>query len=250
MLSNLHSGQIMRPLLHRPCVALDEDLLPPSEEHQPVALPLQEGEHLLERRHPPLGAGTVASVLQPGLLEKARACGLRSLFVGFETLRAEALRAQRAALTGLVRDSVISEEIFSELVAEVDEAIMSDSVLWPDLTRNGLAPRMPIKRLMTAIIQESDFEAVNQALHQEGFGVAHLPSTGGFLSRGNVTLLIGLPEGSEEAVVNILKENCFQRVEYIAAPIPEMSGVMPEPISVTVGGATIFMFEVEAWEEF
>jgi radical SAM superfamily enzyme YgiQ (UPF0313 family) len=31
-------------------------------------------------------AGTVKSVLAPGLLEKAAACGLRSLFVGFETL--------------------------------------------------------------------------------------------------------------------------------------------------------------------
>jgi len=31
-------------------------------------------------------AGTVKSVLQPDLLEKAVACGLRSLFVGFETL--------------------------------------------------------------------------------------------------------------------------------------------------------------------
>jgi radical SAM superfamily enzyme YgiQ (UPF0313 family) len=39
-------------------------------------------------------AGTVASVLRPRLLEKARDCGLRSLFVGFETLRAESLRAQ------------------------------------------------------------------------------------------------------------------------------------------------------------
>src|SRR5262249_24508913 len=39
-------------------------------------------------------AGTVASVLRPGLLEKAVACGLRSLFVGFETLDAENLRAQ------------------------------------------------------------------------------------------------------------------------------------------------------------
>jgi len=40
-------------------------------------------------------AGTVASVLRPGLLEKAREAGLRSLFVGFETLRPESLRAQR-----------------------------------------------------------------------------------------------------------------------------------------------------------
>jgi radical SAM superfamily enzyme YgiQ (UPF0313 family) len=39
-------------------------------------------------------AGTVQSVLRPGLLEKAVACGLRSLFVGFETLDAENLREQ------------------------------------------------------------------------------------------------------------------------------------------------------------
>lgn len=39
-------------------------------------------------------AGTVDAVLRPGLLEKAVACGLRSLFVGFETLGADGLRAQ------------------------------------------------------------------------------------------------------------------------------------------------------------
>jgi radical SAM superfamily enzyme YgiQ (UPF0313 family) len=40
-------------------------------------------------------AGTVGSVLRPGLLEKAVACGLRSLFVGFETLDSRNLRGQR-----------------------------------------------------------------------------------------------------------------------------------------------------------
>ena len=39
-------------------------------------------------------AGTVQSVLRPRLLEKAVECGLRSLFVGFETLNEAALRAR------------------------------------------------------------------------------------------------------------------------------------------------------------
>ncbi len=39
-------------------------------------------------------AGTVQSVLKPGLVEKAAACGLRSLFVGFETLDPGNLKAQ------------------------------------------------------------------------------------------------------------------------------------------------------------
>lgn len=39
-------------------------------------------------------AATVHSVLRPGLLEEAEACGLRSLFVGFETLNPHNLREQ------------------------------------------------------------------------------------------------------------------------------------------------------------
>ena len=42
-------------------------------------------------------AGTVQSVLAPDLLEKAVACGLRSLFVGFETLSPANLRDQHKA---------------------------------------------------------------------------------------------------------------------------------------------------------
>jgi radical SAM superfamily enzyme YgiQ (UPF0313 family) len=48
-------------------------------------------------------AGTVASVLRSDLLEKAVDVGLRSLFVGFETLNPENLRAQRK-LQNLGRD--------------------------------------------------------------------------------------------------------------------------------------------------
>ncbi|HOL70208.1 MAG TPA: radical SAM protein [Bryobacteraceae bacterium] len=42
-------------------------------------------------------AGTVASVLEGNLLEKAARCGLRSLFVGFETLSSANLEAQHKA---------------------------------------------------------------------------------------------------------------------------------------------------------
>jgi radical SAM superfamily enzyme YgiQ (UPF0313 family) len=42
-------------------------------------------------------AGTVRAVQEPGLLEAAVACGLRSLFIGFETLDRGNLRAQHKA---------------------------------------------------------------------------------------------------------------------------------------------------------
>ncbi|MGQ0744341.1 MAG: B12-binding domain-containing radical SAM protein [Acidimicrobiales bacterium] len=48
-------------------------------------------------------AGTVKAVLEPDLLEKAVECGLRSLFVGFETVDAASLAAQHK-LQNLGRD--------------------------------------------------------------------------------------------------------------------------------------------------
>lgn len=39
-------------------------------------------------------AATVSAVLTPGLIEKAARCGLRSLFIGFETLNADNLKRQ------------------------------------------------------------------------------------------------------------------------------------------------------------
>ena len=45
----------------------------------------------------------------------------------FDTAYREALRAQRTALTGLLRDGVITEEIYLKLIGEVDEALMDEN---------------------------------------------------------------------------------------------------------------------------
>ena len=54
-----------------------------------------------------------------------------------DTARREALRAQRSALRGLLRDGVISEESYSTLVGEVDAALMEENLSWPETPQNG-----------------------------------------------------------------------------------------------------------------
>jgi hypothetical protein len=44
-----------------------------------------------------------------------------------DTAYREALRAQRTALTGLLHDGVITDETYSRLVSEVDEALMDEN---------------------------------------------------------------------------------------------------------------------------
>jgi len=51
-----------------------------------------------------------------------------------DTARREALRAQRNAMRGLLRDGVISEENYMTLVGEVDAALMDENLSWPETT--------------------------------------------------------------------------------------------------------------------
>ncbi|HET8648202.1 MAG TPA: radical SAM protein [Vicinamibacteria bacterium] len=85
-------------------------------------------------------AGTVQSVLRPRLLEKAADCGLRSLFVGFETLDARSLRAQRkhqnlhrdygAAVRRLHGLGVMVNGSFVFGMDEDDETVFDRTVEW------------------------------------------------------------------------------------------------------------------------
>lgn len=106
-----------------------------------------------------------------------------------------------------------------------------------------------IIRLMAAVIQVQDFENAVNALSEAGLSATHLSSTGGFLGRRNVTLLIGLKEGQEAAAVQALSQSCRRRVEYVATPLEGAPFHMPLSTPVTVGGATIFTVEVERYEE-
>jgi uncharacterized protein YaaQ len=109
--------------------------------------------------------------------------------------------------------------------------------------------RPPIRYLMTAIVQEQDVDVAERALALLEVPITQLASTGGFLGRRNATLLIGLPEGSEEKVLAALRQSCRQRVEYLAIPLEGSPLPLPTPVPVTVGGAKVFAIPVERYEE-
>jgi uncharacterized protein YaaQ len=79
--------------------------------------------------------------------------------------------------------------------------------------------------------------------------VTHLPTVGAFLGRRNITLLIGMSAGQEQAAVEALHASCKQRIEYLATPLESTALPFPAPMPVTVGGATIFVFDVDKYVE-
>lgn len=167
-----------------------------------------------------------------------------------DSARREALRVQRSTLGSLFRDGVISDEIFSDLVGEVDEALTERHVNWSQLLEIGRGRKKTIKKMMAVVIQEDDLDKALGELSNAGYGADPLPSTGGFLSRQNVTLLIGIPKGREADIIRILEKSCKKRVKHVRSPLDGAFLPMSRPIPVQVGGATIFTFEIEAYYEF
>ena len=63
-------------------------------------------------------------------------------------------------------------------------------------------------KLMFVIVRDTDAGEVVQSLVENKYRVTRVASTGGFLRRGNVTLMIGVEEDKVEAVIELLREAC------------------------------------------
>jgi uncharacterized protein YaaQ len=107
----------------------------------------------------------------------------------------------------------------------------------------------PVHMLMMAVIQYQDQKKALQALDALGLMVIPLSSSGAFLGRRNVTLLVGLPPERLEEAVNAIREFCHQRVEYVSTPLEGAPMPIPLATPITVGGATVFTLQVDRFEE-
>lgn len=115
---------------------------------------------------------------------------------------------------------------------------------------NPPKPDQKINRLCAVVVQAQDADYIVEVLVKLGFSITRLHSTGGFLGRQNTTLLIGLSSGQEETLVRTLDQSCRTRVEYVLLPLEGSPVPLSTPTPITVGGATIFVVEVERFEEF
>lgn len=82
----------------------------------------------------------------------------------------------------------------------------------------------------------------------DGYGVTKLATTGGFLRAGNTTLLIGVDDDRFQGAMSIIEKVCKSRKQIATSPSPvagTASVYVPYPIEVMVGGATVFVLEVE-----
>jgi CPA1 family monovalent cation:H+ antiporter len=150
------------------------------------------------------------------------------------------LTSEKATLRSLLRDGRISEEIFSNLVQEIDSALTENQSDLVHLLR--LRTQKNIEELMTVVIQDKDLNAITELLEPFGYPITHIASTGGFLGRRNATVLIGLPKGKRSEIKNLLESANMKNPKF------NLEGGKGQ-YGLTHDGATIFSMAIERYEE-
>ena len=111
------------------------------------------------------------------------------------------------------------------------------------------------KKIIYAIVSADDGNRVTDVLNDHRYSVTRLATTGGFLKKGNATLMIGTQDDKVDYAIELIRETCGKR-QKISCDMPSPSigsmagNYMTMPVSVETGGATIFVTDVERFEKF
>ena len=107
-------------------------------------------------------------------------------------------------------------------------------------------------KLIYAIVQNDDSKKLIRELTNRRISVTRISSTGGFLHNGNSTLMIGVEPDRLEETLDIIKEKSSTRKEYMVVPsaVPGYIDKSPAPVQVTMGGATVFVVDVEQFYKY
>ncbi|BBN97338.1 cyclic-di-AMP receptor [Sporolactobacillus terrae] len=108
-------------------------------------------------------------------------------------------------------------------------------------------------KLIVAVVQDKDSANLQQALVAAKLHATKLASTGGFLRSGNTTFLIGTEDRRVDELLDLIKQHCHSRNQVIS-PISSLDantdGYMMHPVEVEVGGATVFVLDVDQFKHF
>ena len=111
------------------------------------------------------------------------------------------------------------------------------------------------KKLILAVLQGDDYADTVDELNRSGFFATVLSSTGGFLKKRSVTLMIGVEERQVQAVLDILKQ-CAGRRQQMTYSDLSMSAGGPSPslpmmpVQMNVGGVVVFVMDLDDLKKY
>lgn len=108
-------------------------------------------------------------------------------------------------------------------------------------------------KLILAVTERALADATLAELTGRGFPVTVIHEDGGFLVPGQGTLMIGVPDGAVDFVLNVLDQTCGTRLHRVNALLPGSDPTelpISEQTTVIEGGVSIFVMPVRRFERF
>ena len=105
-------------------------------------------------------------------------------------------------------------------------------------------------KLVLSIVHSDDASGLIDSLTKKNFRATRINTAGGFLKESNATILLGVEDEQVDEVLQTIQQNCQTRTQYINPLPPVMEPgefYMPYPVEVQIGGATVFVLEVDAF---
>ena len=105
-------------------------------------------------------------------------------------------------------------------------------------------------QLLVVIAQDEDADLLSQRLNAVCLRATKIDTVGGFLARGNVTLLLGVEDDRVEDVFGVIRTTCRARRRFVNPLLSAADGLsitVPGPIipmEVEIGGAVVFSLPV------
>ncbi len=111
------------------------------------------------------------------------------------------------------------------------------------------------KKLILAVLQGDDYADTVDELNRKGFFATVLSSTGGFLKKKSVTVMIGVEEDRMQQVLDILKQCAGRRQQMTYSDLSMSAGgpnpsIPMMPVQMSVGGVAVFIIDLDDIQKY
>jgi uncharacterized protein YaaQ len=99
--------------------------------------------------------------------------------------------------------------------------------------------------LIAAIVQDRDADELLDALMETGFRATKIQTTGGFLRGSSNLILIGVEPEKVDQALGVIRSHCQSRTQLVH---PDDAPYLASPLEVRIGGAIVFVWELQRYE--
>jgi uncharacterized protein YaaQ len=100
-------------------------------------------------------------------------------------------------------------------------------------------------KLIAAIVQDRDAGRLLDGLMETGFRATKIQTTGGFLRGSSNLILIGVESEEVDQALDVIRSHCQSRTQLVH---PDDAPYLASPLEVHIGGAIVFVWELERYE--